>query len=463
MKTKRNNIFKSVCTISLAAIMLTGYASPGVGAAAIGTETATGAYVSDDNISEKFGNFEYTDNGDSITITGYSTRSTEIIVPPNINGKPVTEIGVGAFKDCINLMNISLPYSVTKIGDWAFSNCVRLKNIWIPDSVTDIGSYIFDSCTDLVIIEVDENNKSYSSQDGVLFNKNKSKLLQCPEGKIGSYTIPDSVTEICGHAFSNCTSLTNIVIPDSVTKIRDWAFLGCAKLKSITIPDSVTEILEYAFKNCTGLTSIVIPDSVTIIGNGIFDYCTSLTSVTIGKSVQAISNGAFGDCTSLEKVTIHDGVKEIWGSSFKNCTSLTSIVIPDSVRKIGSSVFENCTNLKSITIPAGVREIGWHAFYRCKNLTIYGYKGSSAETYANENNIPFIALDDTDKVTLGDINGDGKVSIDDATLIQKYVAEFESFTDVQKAAADTNRDGKITVDDATTIQKFVAEIINSFE
>ena len=259
---------------------------------------------------------------------------------------------------------------VTSIGSSAFDGCKSLASVTIPDSVTSIGDGAFASCTSLTGIWVAEGNSHYSSDaSGVLFNKDKTTLVQCPGAFSGSYAIPDSVTSIGEQAFMGCTSLTSVTIPDSVTSIGGAAFLDCTSLTSVTIPDSVTSIGEYAFAKCRSLTSVTIPNGVTSIEEHTFDYCTSLTSVTIPDSVTNIGEYAFAHCTSLTSVTIPDSVTSIGHGAFYYCKSLTSMTIPDSVTSIGHSAFESCKSLTSVTIPDSVTSIGKQAFYDCTSLT----------------------------------------------------------------------------------------------
>ena len=141
-------------------------------------------------------------------------------------GDSVTSIGEYAFYDCSSLESITIPDSVTSIGISAFYECSGLTSITIPDSVTSIGDRAFHSCCSLTSITVDNNNTAYSSDEyGVLFNKDKTMLIQYPKGNTRSaYTIPDSVTSIGARAFYECSGLTSITIPDSVTSSGEDAF-----------------------------------------------------------------------------------------------------------------------------------------------------------------------------------------------------------------------------------------------
>ena len=193
---------------------------------------------------------------DSVTSIGdYAfygcTSLTSVTIPDS-----VTSIGDYAFYGCTSLTSVAIPGSVTSIGWSAFYGCASLTSVTIPDSVTSIGNCAFASCTSLTGIWVAEGNSHYANDaSGVLFNKDKTTLVQCP-GAFAAYTIPNSVTSIGEYAFSHCTSLTSVTIPDSVTSIGDWAFSHCTSLTSVTISDSVTSIGEYAFYDCTSLTDV---------------------------------------------------------------------------------------------------------------------------------------------------------------------------------------------------------------
>ena len=285
---------------------------------------------------------------------------------PNI----VTSIDNNAFDSCSSLTEITIPNSVTSIGDSAFENCVSLTEIIIPDSVISIGNHTFYNCDNLTEINVLENNQYYSSINGVLFNKDKTVLIQYPEGKENSeYTIPNCVITIGDSAFESIYKLYEITIPNSVTSIGNDSFNSCSGLTEITIPDSVTSIGDSAFAGCDSLTEITIPDSVTCIGNWAFANCERTTEITIPYSVTNMGEYAFYHCTNLKCVTIQNGVTSIGDSTFEDCVSLTEITIQNGVTSIGDSAFENCDSLTEITIPNSVTSIGDYAFYLCDSLT----------------------------------------------------------------------------------------------
>ena len=183
-----------------------------------------------------------------------------------VNADPLTYEVVGdtvTIKDCKEAASgaLAIPSTyegkpVTSIGDWAFYGCTKLTSVTIPDSVTGIGYAALSKCSSLTSIDVGEANTEYSSEDGVLFDKNKTVLIHFPAGKGGHYTIPDGVTSIGDHAFIKCISLTSVTIPDSVTSIGALAFRDCI-LTSVRIPDSITNIKDWAFSSCSSLTSII--------------------------------------------------------------------------------------------------------------------------------------------------------------------------------------------------------------
>ena len=339
------------------------------------------------------GNFRYSDNGETITVTGFVNSPVGgLVIPSLISGKSITSIGDSAFQSCSGLTSVTIPSSVTSIGSYAFYGCSGLTSVTIPSSVTSIGSYAFygcseitsvsippsvtsigssafQSCSKLTLISVDVANPNYSSTAGVLFDKLQTTLIQCPSGIVGAYAPPPNITRILDYAFQSCSGLTSVTIPSNVLSIGSSAFYGCSGLSSVTIPSGVTSIEDFAFYGCSGLVSVTIPSGVTNIGSSTFSGCSGLTSVTIPSGVTNIGFATFNGCSGLTSMTIPSGITTIGSSAFYGCSGLTSVSIPSGVISIGSSAFYGCSGLTSITIPSGVISIEGWAFEGCSGLT----------------------------------------------------------------------------------------------
>lgn len=145
----------------------------------------------------------------------------------------VTSIADSAFSDCSNLVNLGLYQGVKSIGKRAFLNCSKMPGITIPASVTSIDSLAFGGCTGLNSFYVYGENTSYCHSEGVLFNKDKTTLIACPNQLSKIYTIPSTVSSIADYAFAYCDKITSITIPESVTSIGKNAFMSCTSIRLI--------------------------------------------------------------------------------------------------------------------------------------------------------------------------------------------------------------------------------------
>ena len=297
--------------------------------------------------SSQYGNIYYEENEDgTIEITDCDDSVISIDIPSAIDGKSVKSIGNNAFYSCKNLVNVTIPDSITSIGNNAFEYCASLKSVLIPGSVTSIGNAAFNRCESLMNIEVIKNNSNYFSQDGVLFDKNKTKLIQYPIGnKRIAYDIPNGVKSFGDCAFDSCSTLKNITIPDSVTSIGWGVFSGSESLTNIDVSENNLNYSSY--------------EGVLFNKNK-----TELIKYPIGN-----------ERTSYN---IPTGVIN-FGDVFSDCKNLVNITIPNSVTNIGIGAFWQCANLASITITNSVTSIGNYAFYDCKNLKDIYYYGTQSE------------------------------------------------------------------------------------
>jgi len=333
-------------------------------------------------------------------------------------------------------------YPVTAIDNQAFMLCSGLTSISIPSSVTAIGDLAFIVCNALTNITVDEGNPQYDSRDNcnAIIETATNKLIAGCQNTI----IPNTVTTIKGNAFYGCYELTIINIPSSVTDINIFAFSYCSGLTNITVDsnnpqydsrDNCNAIIETATnKLIVGCQSTVIPNTVSYIGVDAFCGCEGLTSISIPSSVTSIDAWAFQYCTGLTSITIPNSVTYIQIEAFDGCSSMTdvySLIMEPSSVFMGNRIFhldsEDYTN-RTLHVPAGTL-----AAYQA-DANWYPYFGSIVEI----------------SNALGDVDGDGNVTIGDVTnLIDKLLGGGVSVADY--AAADVDSDGNITIGDVTRI------------
>lgn len=263
------------------------------------------------------GDFEYTllDDG-TAEIMGYVGTETNVVFPLEIDGYIVTSIS-NINNETISEMTI--PYTVTEIAGGGH------------------GAPFYD-CKNLISINVDANNKNYSSQDGVLFNKEKTELIQYPIGN----------------------TRTTYKVPEGVRDIFQLAFYGCVYIENIELPGTLESIWQGAFRNCISLKRVHFSNNTRAIG-------------------PSVGDSAFYNCKSLETINLPDGIDCIGYNTFRSCENLSNINIPDSVTVICTNAFKDCINLTSIVIGNSVKDIGYDTFLNCEKLKDVYYSGTESE------------------------------------------------------------------------------------
>ena len=165
---------------------------------------------------------------------------------------------------------MTLPESLVTLGPSAFAYCRGLTEVTIPANVAHITSVPFYYASNISAIHVAENNAYFASENGVLFDREKTTLLEYPCGKSGAYTVPDEVTAIGNYAFSSSTGLTEITLPEGLATIGADAFQACSGLTTVNMPSAMTSIGSRAFRYCYNLKNIVIPKGVKTIESSTF-------------------------------------------------------------------------------------------------------------------------------------------------------------------------------------------------
>ena len=268
--------------------------------------------------------------------TGVLTISGEGSMPEYTFDEP------SPFSESTDIKKVVISSGVTNIGDYLFYNCSNIKTIEISDTVSKVGAFSFFGCTALKAINVGGDNASYTSVDGVLFNKDKTSLVRFPAAKfLTSYIVPYGVKSICEAAFTNCVNVDSVIISNTVTEIGDGAFAFVESITSVVLGSRLTHINDFCFLECNNLSSVSIPDSVIYIGESAFFGCDNLSEIELGNSLESIGSVAFSGCTNLESVIIPGSVKEIAEEAFRDCTSLNSIELPDTIESLGYGAFEN--------------------------------------------------------------------------------------------------------------------------
>lgn len=292
----------------------------------------------------------------------------------------VTEIEAGTFQNCESLASVTLSERVERVGKDAFSGCVlteiqlpskvtnikenafsgnKFTEITLPAALTELGANAFAGCEQLQAISVGEGSASFSASNGVLYDKAGTKLLLCPAGKEGSFTIPRRIKEIAESAFKDCSRITELILPSALTTIGKTAFAGM-NLERIEISSEVTEIAADAFMNCYKLSEIAVDKDNA--------FYASVNGIFCDKKQEKVLICPPG----LEMITLNEGIKSIEAGAFTGGEKEVVIDLPFSIKTIdasndfrGKAVFKAYENARIVPL-----------------LKRRGYKWESKGTYA---------------------------------------------------------------------------------
>lgn len=287
---------------------------------------------------------------------------TSIVIPTK-----VTSIGDSAFSGCSNLETVTFDSNIKTIKSYAFNRCQSLTQVTLPSNLQTIKSTSFYYCSNLERIDIAEENAQYKSVDGVLYNKELTKLIICPCGKSGTLNLPEGLTGLT---------------PESEGMLAYEILDGCEKLTGITFPSTYAGFSDriYRFTGCTGLEEMNIsPEHEKFCSVDGVIYDKDMKSVifcpvgrkkeyTMPDTVENIYSYAFNGCKSLTKVTISPGVEEINSYSFYYC-EIDTVVVPEGVTKLGTWAFEG-SFIKKLYLPKSITKI---------NESSYGYKWDGRE------------------------------------------------------------------------------------
>lgn len=322
-------------------------------------------------------------------------------------------LGYESFADCTSLAEVKLSETLSEIGDYAFAG-TKIKTIEFLKNVNSVGSNSFANVLTLESVQVVDNNKTYKSEDGVLYSENGKELIIFPAAKTGEYELPQKVETIKDNAFINSaistvklaedpalknigvcafenSAITSFEIPANVTTLNSATFKNASKLSKVTFSDGLTYIGASAFEGCSSLQSVEFPDTLVSVASNAFKG-TGLKSVNTGDGLLKIASGAFAENKNLTDLYLGKNLETIGDEVFKNCTSLVAVNLPATLKNFNALAFDGCSSLVKITVAP---ENKW---FKAVGSSVYSASGESLVIAGNKNTATLVIANGTETI-----------------------------------------------------------------
>lgn len=363
-------------------------------------------------------------------IEEYNGSETSLVIPEKILDKNIVKINDKAFEDNTSLMYCTIPTTVTEIGKFAFNRCVELREMIIPESVSVIGNSAFYECVSLIDVKIRGGNL-------------------------------EAVPATC---FTGCTSLLTVTVGQGVNSISSYSFSRCVNLRSIIIYPSVTSIAANAFNGCDNLTirgfngsyalEYAKANNIPYINLGEYVEPTEPATATDSSVEPTSSTGAEATSSMATEAT------EATSSTVTDATEATSSTAADATESIATEPTASSNASSTATEPTEevTSSSSTQATDASESVSATANTNESASTTATATQASSSAgtTDSYKTYFIGDADLDGRITIKDATKIQKHIAKLLALDEIPLALADANNDTKVSVKDATQIQKFIA-------
>lgn len=291
----------------------------------------------------------------------------------------VSEIGIFAFADCVNLEMVTLSDGIKEIEMGAFYNCQNLKDIKLPEKLEIIRNDAFLNCKSLNEIKIP--NRVKIIEEGTFSECSSLKDLQ----------LSNNITEIKEKAFNNCINLKSVYLPDSIKTIGSAAFYNCSSLSTVRMSEGIESVGENVFGGTEAFKSsmadeygsiyfgkvllynnglndnVRVKDSTKVIANAVFINNSKLREIELPEGIIEIGDNCFENCEALKKINIKEGLKKIGENSFAG-SGVEEVKLPESITEIGYGAFNNCKDLSDINLPSGIERIAGYSFENTKYL-----------------------------------------------------------------------------------------------